>query len=203
MTSSVHDQILMAAKSRLDRRMTIHVAALAQNEQTYEAYTKDALERQGFVQHKPPIAVPLVPTQPTLPTATARPSGQNQIPSSTQVAIAPTNSDIPCGERLVADRPAVRKASVVIESGEGAESQLVERLIHVSDAWDELQNTRARDAVYRYLETAFVIVKHYQRRHRIDSLIRAAYTFADLPLDINANPFAAVIRCTSKYELHQ
>jgi hypothetical protein len=64
-------------------------------------------------------------------------------------------------------------------------------------AWAEFQASRARDAVYGYLEAVFAMVQHYKVRRRTKKLLRHAFAFADLPFDKNANPFTAVIRCTS------
>jgi hypothetical protein len=66
----------------------------------------------------------------------------------------------------------------------------------VSTAWDEFQTSRARDAVYGYLEAVFAIVDHYGTRRRTNKLLRHASVFADRPLDKNADAFTAVIRCT-------
>jgi hypothetical protein len=66
----------------------------------------------------------------------------------------------------------------------------------VCDAWEEFQTSRARDAVYGYLEAVFGIVEHYRVRRRTKRLLQHASKFGDLPLDKQADPFAAVIRCT-------
>jgi hypothetical protein len=58
------------------------------------------------------------------------------------------------------------------------------------------QASRARDAVYGYLEAVFAIVEHYKVRRRTNRLLRHAFKFANLPFDRNADPFTAVIRCT-------
>jgi hypothetical protein len=50
--------------------------------------------------------------------------------------------------------------------------------------------------VYGYLEAVFAIVEHYKIRRRTQRLLRHAFQFADQPLHKNADPFAAVIRCT-------
>jgi hypothetical protein len=63
-------------------------------------------------------------------------------------------------------------------------------------AWHEFQASRARDAVYGYLEAVFEIVMHYKVRRRTIKLLRRAFEFANRPFDKNADPFAAVIRCT-------
>jgi hypothetical protein len=43
----------------------------------------------------------------------------------------------------------------------------------------------------------FGIVEHYRVRRRTKRLLRHAFEFANLPFDKNADPFTAVIRCTS------
>ena len=70
------------------------------------------------------------------------------------------------------------------------------RLEKIRDAWDDFQASRARDAVYGYLDAVFAIVEHYKVRRRTKRLLRHAFKFADLPFDNNADPFTAVIRCT-------
>ena len=71
-----------------------------------------------------------------------------------------------------------------------------QRLGDVCNAWDDFQETRDRDAVYGYLRAVFSIVQHYNGRHRTKKLMRRAYKFAGLPIDMNADPLAVVIRCT-------
>jgi hypothetical protein len=69
-------------------------------------------------------------------------------------------------------------------------------LERISNAWNDFQASRARDAVYEYLNAVFAIVEHYRTRRRTNKLLRYAFEFADQPLDKNADPFTAVIRCT-------
>jgi hypothetical protein len=66
----------------------------------------------------------------------------------------------------------------------------------IRGAWDDFQSSRKRDAVYGFLEEIFRVVEHYRVRQRTTRLVRHAFEFANLPLDKNADPFAAVIRCT-------
>jgi hypothetical protein len=75
-------------------------------------------------------------------------------------------------------------------------ARLKRRLEKIRDAWDEFQTSRARDAVYGYLEAVFAIVEHYKVRRRTNKLLRYAFEFFDQPLDKNADPFTVVIRCT-------
>ena len=77
-----------------------------------------------------------------------------------------------------------------------AKARLARRLDKVADAWDDFQASRARDAVYGYLEAVFAIVEHYKVRRRTKKLLRHAFKFANLPFDKNADPFTAAIRCT-------
>ena len=51
--------------------------------------------------------------------------------------------------------------------------------------------------MYGYLEAVYAIVKHYKIRRKTRKLLRHAFKFAGLPFDKNADPFTAVIRCTS------
>ena len=71
------------------------------------------------------------------------------------------------------------------------------RLRSVSDAWDKFQDDRCRDAVYGYMSAVFALVKRYGGRRRTRRLVRRAFKFAGLPADKAADPFTAVIRCTS------
>ena len=67
----------------------------------------------------------------------------------------------------------------------------------ILDVWNQFQTSRSRDAVYGYLEAVFAIVTHYKVRRKAKKLLRHAFKFAELPFDRNADPFTAVIRCTS------
>ena len=51
--------------------------------------------------------------------------------------------------------------------------------------------------MYGYLEAVFAIVEHFRLRRRTKRLLRHAFDFANLPFDKTAEPFAAVVRCTS------
>ncbi len=52
--------------------------------------------------------------------------------------------------------------------------------------------------MYGYLEAVFEIVDHYKVRRKTKKLLRRTFKFAGLPFDENADPFSAVIRCTSE-----
>ena len=51
--------------------------------------------------------------------------------------------------------------------------------------------------MYGFLMAVFETVMHYQVRRKTKKLLWQAFEFADLPFDKNADPFTAVIRCTS------
>ena len=76
------------------------------------------------------------------------------------------------------------------------QSGLTERLVKVCNAWDDFQECRKRDAVYGYLKAVFALVLDCKGRRRTKRLLRHAFQFAGLSFDKNADPFAAVIRCT-------
>lgn len=79
--------------------------------------------------------------------------------------------------------------------------RLGQRLADVANAWDEFRETRDRDAVYEYLRAVFSIVQRYRWKDRTKRLIRRAFKFAGLPIDMNAEPFAVVIQCTCDQQL--
>jgi hypothetical protein len=78
-----------------------------------------------------------------------------------------------------------------------AKARLRRWLERVRGALEDFQSNRRRDGVYGYLEAVFAIVEAYRVRRRTKKLFRQVFKFADLPFDKNANPFTAVIRCTS------
>jgi hypothetical protein len=86
-----------------------------------------------------------------------------------------------------------------LEPGSKAKKgELRQRLVMVCNAWDDFQECRKRDAVYGYLKAVFALVVDCKGRRRTKRLLRRAFEFAGLPLNKNADPFAAVIRCTSE-----
>jgi hypothetical protein len=82
--------------------------------------------------------------------------------------------------------------------GESPKDRLRRRLAKVSDAFDEFQESRVRDAVYGYLKAVFALVADCKGRRRTKRLLRRAFQFAGLPVDKHADTFAAIIRCTSE-----
>jgi hypothetical protein len=73
-----------------------------------------------------------------------------------------------------------------------------EQLVRVSDAWDKFQDSRDRDGVYVFLKSVYSTVLDHQGNRRTRKLVRRAAEFSGLPLESNAEPFAAIIRCTSE-----
>jgi hypothetical protein len=81
-------------------------------------------------------------------------------------------------------------------AGTTSAARIRRRFERTREVWKQFQTSRARDAVYGYLEAVFAIVEHYRVRRKTKKLLRHAFKFAELPFDRNADPFAAVIRCT-------
>lgn len=81
---------------------------------------------------------------------------------------------------------------------ESSKDRLRQRLVMACNAFDEFQESRVRDAVYGYLKAVFALVVDCKGRRRTKRLLRRAFQFAGLPQDTNADPFAAIIRCTSE-----
>ena len=65
-------------------------------------------------------------------------------------------------------------------------------------AWGEFQTDRTRDAVYEYLAAVFDLVMHFKVRRRTKKLLRQTSKFGNVAVDKNADPFTAVIHCTSE-----
>jgi len=85
--------------------------------------------------------------------------------------------------------------------GTPKKERLRQRLVDVCNAWDDFHETRDRDAVYDYLRAVFSIVQHYDWTDWTKKLIRRAFKFAGLPVDMKADPFAVIIRCTCDQQL--
>lgn len=182
----------MSLRISSDKRMAIHVAALRQDSLTYDEFTKRALEQERIAQQKSTTCVP-TKQQPT--------SNQSRVP----LTVSPAQSIGPKREIAVdkgksARRPVISDDCRTKTEGKPKKS-LRQRLVDVCNAWDELQETRNRDAVYDYLRPILAIVKRYRGRRRTRKLLRRAFKFAGLPFDKNADPFAVIIRCTCEQQL--
>jgi hypothetical protein len=124
----------------------------------------------------------------------------NDVAKGAQIS-APPKDRIPAGEvndAQTSNKPTPRPGSL---KSAAPKKSLRQRLVEVCNAWDELQQTRDRDAVYDYLRAVFSIVQHYGWNDRTKKLVRRAFKFAGLPVDKNADPFAVVIRCTCDQQL--
>jgi hypothetical protein len=71
------------------------------------------------------------------------------------------------------------------------------RLADICDVWDEVQESRNRDSVYRYLHSIHDLVQAHRGKRKRRHLLRRAYAFAGLAYDEHVNPFAALVRCTT------
>ena len=107
----------------------------------------------------------------------------------------------PIAQAIFALRPRTLCRSDYKDRRESSQDRLRRRLVEVCDAWDDFQECRRRDAVYRYLKAAFALVVDYKGRRRTKRLLRRAFEFSGLPVDNSADPFTAVIRCTSERDL--
>jgi hypothetical protein len=82
-----------------------------------------------------------------------------------------------------------------------SQDRLGRRLDEVSEIWDEVQEDRRREAVYRFLEAVFALVTSRKSAHQRKRLLRRAFKFAGLPFDPYVDPFAGIIRCTTGGEV--
>ena len=181
----------MSLKIGPDKRMEIHVAALCQRSLSYDEFTRRALEQERIAQQRSIIDAPT-----------------EQRTSSEEASVAFRLHPMPTARRklgITGDKDnRLRRHPISSGQAEKASKQtksLRQRLAHVAHVWDELQETRDRDAVYDYLRAVFSIVRHYLGRRRTKRLMRRACKFAGLPVDMNADPFAVLIRCTCENSL--
>jgi hypothetical protein len=86
-------------------------------------------------------------------------------------------------------RPRALRRPLRQAKSETPKARLMRWLERISIAWDDFQASRARDAVYGYLNAVFAIVEHYRVRRRTKRLLRRASKFSGLPLENNADPF--------------
>ncbi len=132
---------------------------------------------------------PIVP-RPDHPAKTAQNPGEFKDPETADTA-----------KHKSVVRRTIQQVGHCTKSIDKPKKSIRQRLGDVCNAWDDFQETRDRDAVYGYLRAVFSIVKHYNGRHRTKKLMRRAYKFAGVTVDTNADPFAAVIRCTCEHKL--
>jgi hypothetical protein len=169
-----------------EKRMAIHIAALCQKSLSYDEFTRRALEQERIAQQKSIIDAPT-----------------ERRTSSEEASVAFRLHPMLSAARelgITGDKDNRLRRHPISRACKQKKS-LRQRLAHVANVWDELQETRNRDAVYDYLRAVFSIVKHYRGRRRTKKLVRRAFRFAGLPIDMNADPFAVVMRCTCEKKL--
>jgi len=71
-------------------------------------------------------------------------------------------------------------------------------LDNVCDAWGDVQKDRRRDGIYDYLSRVFSLVRKFRARGKLHRLIREAQRRGGLEANNRAEPFAAVIRATTR-----
>jgi len=77
-----------------------------------------------------------------------------------------------------------------------------DELAKVAAAWDRVQKTRVRDAIYDYLEAVRTLVHdNWERRGRPDRKARQALRTSGLKAPKHPEPYAAVIACTSTADI--
>lgn len=74
-------------------------------------------------------------------------------------------------------------------------------LEHLERIWIDVQGTRQRDAVYRYLRGVYQLVRRWKIRGQPRLLVRRTLEFAgDDHNEIQSEAFATVIRCTAQVD---
>lgn len=134
-------------------------------------------------------------------------SGESEAPEMANLTDTPDRLDAPANSGPALQTMSAPVPRAVFRSDrkadkESSKDRLRRRLIRVSDAFDEFQESRARNAVYKYLAAVFDVVVDHRGRRRTKRLLRRAFQFAGLAFDKNADPFAAVIRCTSEHSVN-
>jgi len=173
--------------------MQIHIAALTQKAVGYDEFTGRALDQERIAQRK----------SATGGTTEERPSSDQ---SSVARAAPPLQSikaspEIAGGRDIKSRRHIISKAIGYAKADSEQKKSIRQRLAHVANVWDDVEETRDRDGVYGYLRAVFSLVRHYRGRRRTKKLMRRAFKFAGLPIDMNADPFAVVMRCTCEKKL--
>jgi hypothetical protein len=125
-------------------------------------------------------------------------SGESVVPKTGNPTGALSDRDAPMysGPALHAKSTPIPRSADHKAKTDSPRDRLRPQLVMVCNAWDDFQECRKRDAVYVYLKAVFAVVLGHRGRRRTKRLLRRAFQFAGLPLDKNADPFGAVIRCT-------
>ncbi len=182
----------MSLRIGLERRMQIHIAALTQKAVGYDEFTRRALEQERNAEQKSGTGV----------TTEERPSSdQSRVAFLPHVQSLKTNPEIPGDKDVRTRRHLIFNAVCCTKTEDEPKKSIRQRLVVVRAAWRQFHKTHDRDGVYGYLRAVFSLVKHYRGRRRTKKLVRRASRFAGLPIDMNADPFAAVIRSTCEEKL--
>jgi hypothetical protein len=67
----------------------------------------------------------------------------------------------------------------------------------VSNAWEEAQSSRDRNAIYAYLNAVYELVAWWTAEGREVNRARRALSLRRLNVSDREDPFAAIIRCTA------
>jgi hypothetical protein len=176
----------------LEKRMQIHVAALTQKALGYDEFTRLALEQERITQQASETGV----------TTEERPSSdQSRVAFPPHAQSLKTNPEIPGDKDVRTRRHLISSAVCRTKTEDEPKKSIRQRLVVVRAAWRQFHKSHDRDGVYGYLRAVFSLVKHYRGRRRTKKLVRRASRFAGLPIDMNADPFAVVMRCTCEKKL--
>jgi hypothetical protein len=110
---------------------------------------------------------------------------------------APSDNQFPAFMVKAVPAPRAIARSTLKLRDNAQKARLRRWLEKVQATWQDFQTNRARDAVYGYLEAVFAVVMHYKVRRLTKRLLRHAFECADLSFDKRADPFTALIRCSS------
>jgi len=70
-------------------------------------------------------------------------------------------------------------------------------LARVKEAWVRYQSTDSRNSVYIYLTAVYNVVTRWKQQNHAEEYYRLALDLLDNPLDMDPEPFAILIFCTS------
>ena len=180
----------MSSRIGLEKRMKIHIAALCQRSLSYDEFTRRALEQERNAESGTGVMTEERPS-----------SDQSRVAFPPHVQSLKTNPEIPGDKDVWTRRHLISNAVCCTKTEDEPKKSIRKRLAVVRAAWRQFHKTRDRDGVYGYLRAVFSLVRHYRGRRRTKRLMRRAFKFAGLPIDMNADPFAAVMRCTCEKKL--
>jgi hypothetical protein len=77
---------------------------------------------------------------------------------------------------------------------------LNQELTRLKKLWKQVQGTRRRDAIYRYLSQVFELVRSWQERGRRTRLVRYVQDFAGTEINRKAEAYRTVIQATASVD---